>query len=141
MIFDMKKKNDLQNRFTITEDFNMKKVMITDDSAFSRNILRQIVESGNYRVIEAANGAEAIALFKTEKPDAVTMDLLMPDMDGIDAVKKILETDPEAKIIVSSTDKQKFRKQEAKEAGALAFVSKPVDPDEILGTLKNILGE
>lgn len=119
----------------------MKKVMITDDSAFSRNILRKIIESAKYQVIEAVNGTEAIALFKTEKPDAVTMDLLMPDMDGIDVVKKILETFPEAKIVVSSTDKQKFRKQEAKEAGALAFVSKPVDPDELLGTLKNILGE
>ncbi len=119
----------------------MKKIMITDDSAFSRNIMRQIIESGHYQVIEAANGAEATALFKTEKPDAVTMDLLMPDMDGIDAVKKILETDPEAKVIVCSTDKQKFRVKEAEDAGAAAFIPKPADPEKLLEMLNNILGE
>jgi len=123
------------------EGFDMKKIMITDDSAFSRNIMRQIIESGHYQVIEAANGSEAIALFKTGKPDAVTMDLLMPDMDGIDAVKKILEADPEAKVIVCSTDKQKFRVKEAKDAGAAAFIPKPADPEKLLEILNNILGE
>lgn len=117
----------------------MKKVMIVDDAAFSRNIVRQMVEAGGYQVIEASNGNESLELYKTEKPDAVTMDLLMPDMDGMDAARKIMEIDPNAKIIVCSTDKQKYRQDEARELGATGFIAKPVDPEELIKTLKNIL--
>lgn len=117
----------------------MKKIMIVDDALFSRNIMKQMIVSGGYETIEAGSGSEAIELFKTEKPDAATMDLLMPDMDGMDAVRKILEIDPEAKIIICSTDKQKFRQDEARETGAAGFIPKPVDPEKLLDTLKNIL--
>jgi len=117
----------------------MKKILIVDDSAFSRNIIKQIVISEGYEAIEAGNGTEALSLFQTEKPDIVTVDLLMPDIDGIDLVKKIRETAPGAKIIVCSTDKQKFRQKEAKAAGAAAFVPKPIDPESLLETIKNLL--
>jgi len=117
----------------------MKKIMIVDDSAFSRNIHKQILESAGYQVTEAASGADAVELYKKEKPDAVTMDLLMPDMDGMDAAKEILKADSNAKIIICSTDKQKFRKKEAKEIGAKGFVAKPVDPEELLDLLQEIL--
>ena len=118
----------------------MKKVLIVDDAAFSRMILRQLLESGGYEVSEAENGAEALKQFETEKPDAVTMDLLMPDMDGMDVVREIMKADENAKIIICSTDKQKFRREEARESGAQGFIPKPVDPDNLLGTLKKILG-
>jgi two-component system chemotaxis response regulator CheY len=117
----------------------MKKILIVDDAAFSRGMLKRMVESAGYEVIEAGSGEEALEKFKTEKPDLVTMDLLMPDMDGIDVVRKIMETDPGAKAIVCSTDKQKFRQDEARDAGAAAFLPKPVDPEKLLETLKNIL--
>lgn len=117
------------------------KILIVDDAAFSRNILKQIVEAGGFQVAEAANGAEALEMFEKEKPDAVTMDLLMPDMDGMDVVRKILANDPEAKVIVISTDKQKFRQEEAKDAGVAGFIPKPVDPEKLLETLKQIQGD
>ena len=116
----------------------MKKILIVDDALFSRNIMKQMIMSGGHEALEAGNGTEAVSVFKSERPDAVTMDLLMPDMDGIDAVKKILKIDPEANIIICSTDKQKFRKEEAREAGAVGFIPKPVDPEKLLDTLKNI---
>jgi len=119
----------------------MKKVLIVDDALFSRNIMKQMIEAGGYQTIEAGSGTEALELFKTEKPDAATMDLLMADMDGMDAVRKILETDPEAKIIICSTDKQKFRQNEAREVGAAGFIAKPVDPEKLLETLKNIFDD
>ncbi|OQX10801.1 MAG: hypothetical protein BWK80_45395 [Desulfobacteraceae bacterium IS3] len=117
----------------------MKKILIVDDSAFSRNIIRQIVTSDGYQAVEAGTGTEALMLFQTEKPDIVTLDLLMPDTDGIDVVRKIAETSPGAKMIVCSTDKQKFRQKEAKAAGAAAFVPKPIDPELLLETIKNLL--
>lgn len=117
----------------------MKKIMIVDDSGFSRNIMKQMVESGGYQAIEAASGAEALKLFETEKPDAITMDLLMPDMDGMDVVRKIMEMDADAKIIICSTDKQKYRQDEAKETRVQEFIPKPVDSEKLLNTLKNIL--
>ncbi len=102
---------------------------------------KHIIESGGYEVTEAANGTEALEVFKTEKPDLVTLDLLMPDMDGMDVLKSILKADPGAKAIICSTDKQKFRQEEAKEIGALGFVAKPVDPEKILEMIKNILDD
>ena len=119
----------------------MKKILIVDDAAFSRSIHRQVIESGGYEVIEAACGKDALEMFKTEKPDLVTMDLLMPDMDGMDVVRKIMEADPDAKAIICSTDKQKFRQEEAREVGAVGFIPKPVDPDTLLGLLKTIFDD
>ncbi|QTA88038.1 response regulator [Desulfonema magnum] len=119
----------------------MKKVLIVDDAAFARSIQKQIIASVGYEVTEAGNGAEALEVFKTEKPDLVTLDLLMPDMDGMDVLKSILEEDPDAKAIICSTDKQKFRQEEAKETGALGFVAKPVDPEKLLEMIKNILDD
>lgn len=119
----------------------MKTVLIMDDSAFSRGILRKVIESGGYRTIEAANGTQAVALFESERPDLVTLDLLMPDMDGIDVAKKILEIDPAAKTVIVSTDKQKFRKKEAKAAGVLAFIPKPIDDEDFLEEINRLLDE
>ena len=90
------------------------------------------------QAIEASSGKEAIEKFDSEKPDAVMVDLLMPDMDGIDVVKKIREKDSSAKIIVCSADKQKFRQDDAKDAGAIAFFPKPVNPEKLCEVLNSI---
>lgn len=112
------------------EAFRMKKILIVDDSMFTRNIHKQIIsEILECQIFEAANGEEAIALYQQEKPDLVLMDLLMPGMDGLTVTRKIISDDEHAKIIICSTDKQKFRQQEATDAGATAFVPKPVDPE------------
>lgn len=116
----------------------MKKILIVDDAAFTRSIHKQIVVSAGYEAIEASCGAQAIEKFDSEKPDVVMVDLLMPDMDGMDVVKKIREKDSTAKIIVCSADKQKFRQDDAKAAGAIAFFPKPVNPEKLMEILKQI---
>ncbi len=117
----------------------MKKILIVDDSAFTRGIHKQILESVGYATLEAADGAEALEKFEKEKPDLAVVDLLMPDMDGIDVIKKILEMDPDAKTVICSTDKQKARQKEATEAGVLGFLIKPANAETMVATLKSIL--
>ncbi len=116
----------------------MKRVLIVDDSTFTRNIHKQIITSVGYQTLEAANGAEAIETFEKEKPDLVIIDLLMPDMDGMDAVSKILEKDADAKVIVCSTDKQKYRKEQASELGVQGFLTKPVNAEKFRETVQDL---
>ncbi|MBW1734300.1 MAG: response regulator [Deltaproteobacteria bacterium] len=118
----------------------MIKILIVDDSAFTRAIHRQVIQNEGYQAVEAASGAEALDLFKKEKPDLVMMDLLMPEMDGMDVTKKILEIQPKAKIVICSTDRQKTRQAEAKQVGAVGFLTKPIDKKKMADTLRNILG-
>jgi two-component system chemotaxis response regulator CheY len=117
----------------------MKKVLIVDDSAFTRSIHNQIITSAGYQTLEAASGAEAVATFEKEKPDLVVMDLLMPDMDGMDAVRKILQINADARIVICSVDRQRYRRKEAQEIGAVGFVSKPVDADKMIELLSDLL--
>ena len=119
----------------------MKKILIVDDSAFTRGIHRQILESEGYETLEAASGAEALEKFKKEKPDLSIVDLLMPDMDGMDVIRKILEIDPDARTVICSTDKQKARQEDAKEIGVLGFLVKPINSEKIVAILRKILGD
>ena len=119
----------------------MKKILIVDDSGFTRNIHKQIITSQGYEVVEAGSGTEGVEMFSQEKPDLVMIDLLMPDMDGMEAVGKMLEIDPAAKTVVCSTDKQKARQEEAKEIGVLAFLTKPVNSEKIAETLDQLLAD
>lgn len=121
------------------EQHVMKKVLIVDDSAFTRSIHNQIITSAGYQTLEAASGAEAVATFEEEKPDLVVMDLLMPDMDGMDAIRRILKINADARIVICSVDRQRYRRKEAKEIGAVGFVSKPVNADEMIELLSDIL--
>lgn len=118
----------------------MKTILIVDDSIFTRNIHQQLIAAAGYRTVTAAGGGEAIAVYESEKPDLVTMDLLMPDMDGMEALQKIREMDPGARVVICSTDKQKYRREEATQFGAVGFLAKPVDPDELVALLADILG-
>ncbi len=117
----------------------MKKILIVDDSAFTRDIHRQIVESMGFASVEASNGEEAIEVFSKETPDLTMVDLLMPGMDGIDVVKALIALKNDAKIVVCSTDKQKFRQEDARRAGAAAFLTKPVDAEKVVDTLNKLL--
>lgn len=117
----------------------MKKILIVDDSAFTRGIHRRVLESVGYVTIEAGGGVEALDSFEKEKPDLAMVDLLMPDMDGMDVIKKILEIDPDAKTVICSSDKQKARQQDAKELGAKAFIPKPADAEKMVATIQEIL--
>ncbi len=113
------------------------RVMIADDAAFMRMLLKGILEKGGYEVVaEAKDGVEAIEKFKELKPQVVTMDITMPDMDGIHAVKEIMAMDPEAKIIMVSAMGQQAMVVDAMKAGVKDFIVKPFQAEQILATLK-----
>jgi two-component system chemotaxis response regulator CheY len=118
----------------------MKKILIVDDSALARTIHRRIVLGEGFEVVEAASGKEAIEVYKNERPDIMITDLLMPDIDGMEVAKQILGMDPAAKIIICSTDRQKYRRQDADAIGAKAFLTKPVNTDELKAVLEKVLG-
>lgn len=118
-----------------------KKVLITDDTAFMRMSLRNILEKNGYEVAaEAEDGNQAVEKYEEVNPDLVTMDITMPNMDGITAIKKILEKDPEAKIIVVSAMGQKALVIEALNSGAKDFIVKPFQPDRILEAIQKAAG-
>lgn len=119
----------------------MKTILIVDDSLFTRTIHQQIFESAGYQTLTAQNGKEALSVYQSRQPDLVTLDLLMPDMDGMETLGRLREIDPDAKIIVCSTDKQQYRRQTAKSLGAVGFFAKPVDPDKLLPRVADILGD
>jgi len=119
-----------------------KKILITDDAAFMRMMIKNIVTKAGYEVIgEAENGAQAVEMYKEHKPDLVTMDITMPEMDGIQTVKAIKEIDPNANIVMCSAMGQQAMVMEAIQAGAKDFIVKPFQQDRILQTIERIIGK
>lgn len=116
-----------------------KRVLIVDDAAFMRMLLKDIITKAGYEVAgEAANGVEAVEKYKELKPDVVTMDITMPEMDGITAIKKIREIDPNAKIIVCSVMGQQAMVIEAIQAGAKDFIVKPFQHSRVIEALQKL---
>lgn len=114
----------------------MKRVLIIDDAMFMRHTLRVILEKNEYEVVgEAGDGPTGILKFKELSPDIVTMDITMPEMDGITAIREIKKVDPEAKIVVISAMGQQTSIMEAIAAGAQRFIVKPFKDDIVLKTL------
>ncbi|WP_315121910.1 response regulator [uncultured Clostridium sp.] len=119
----------------------MAKVLIVDDAAFMRMMIKDILEKNGYEVIgEANNGIKAVELYKKERPDIVTMDITMPDMDGIQAVKEIKAMDSSAKIIMCSAMGQQTMVMDAIKAGAKDFIVKPFQADRVLEAIKKVVG-
>jgi len=127
------------------EDKMAKKVLIVDDSAFTRKIIVDILSKEGYEIAgEAENGSEAIKLYKKTKPDLVTMDIVMPEMDdidGIDAVREIVKMDPKARILMVTAVGQRESLNKAQNAGAKGFIVKPFDSSIIINEVKKILEE
>ncbi len=120
---------------------NEKTVLVVDDAAFMRMMLKDILEKNGFKVVgEAANGEEAIKKYKDLKPDVVTMDITMPVLDGIKAVKKIKKIDPEAKILMVSAMGQEKLIIESIEAGAEDFIVKPFQPGKVVEAVKKCVG-
>lgn len=117
-----------------------KKILVVDDATIMRLMLKHLFENNDFTVVEAANGREAVELYSAHKPDLVTMDITMPDMDGITAVKEILKIDPAAKIIMCSAMGQVDKVKAAVMAGAKSFLVKPLQPERVLATVKQFLG-
>jgi len=113
-----------------------KTVLITDDTAFMRMTLRNVIQKNGFTVVgEAADGEEAVNKYKELRPDLVTMDITMPKMDGITAIKEIVKFDPNARIIVCSAMGQKPMVIEALNAGARDFLVKPFDAQRVVEAL------
>lgn len=118
-----------------------KRILITDDALFMRVTLRNIVTENGYDVAgEASNGREAVELYRRLSPDLVLMDITMPEMDGIAALKAIRAADPAANVVMCSAMGQKELVIEAVQAGAKDFIVKPFQPDRVVGSLTKILG-
>jgi len=115
-------------------------VLIVDDAMFMRRMLTDILEKGGYMIVgESASGKEAVEKYNELKPDLVTMDIIMPDMSGIEAVKEIKKHDAKAKILIVSAMGQQALVMEAIQAGALDFVVKPFQPSRVLEAIERIL--
>ncbi|HOP75145.1 MAG TPA: response regulator [Bacillota bacterium] len=116
------------------------RVLVVDDAAFMRMMIKDILRKGGYEVVgEAEDGAKAIEKYKELQPDLVTMDITMPDMDGIAAVKEIRKIDPNALIIMCSAMGQQSMVIDAIQAGARDFVVKPFQPDRVLEAVRKVL--
>ncbi len=116
------------------------KVLIVDDAGFMRIMLKDIIIKGGFEVVaEADNGITAVELYKKLKPDAVTMDITMPGMDGIRALKEILLFDRDAKVIMCTALGQHTMVVEAIKVGAVDFIGKPFQKDQVVSALKKAL--
>jgi two-component system, chemotaxis family, chemotaxis protein CheY len=118
-----------------------KRILITDDALFMRVTLRNILTKSGYEIAgEASNGRESVELYQQMQPDLVTMDITMPEMDGISAVRRIRELNPDAKIIMCTAMGQKNMVMEAVAAGARDFIIKPFQPDKVLESVQKQIG-
>ncbi len=118
-----------------------KSVLIVDDAAFMRMMVKDILTKGGYDVVgEAENGAVAVAKYDELKPDLVTLDITMPEMDGLEALKKIKEKDPGAVVIMCSAMGQQAMVIESIQSGAKDFIVKPFQADRVLEAVKKAIG-
>jgi two-component system chemotaxis response regulator CheY len=116
------------------------KVLVVDDAIFMRKMIAEIlVENGMDVAGEADNGSSAVERYKELKPDLVTMDIIMPEMNGIDAVRQILAVDSQAKIVMCSALGQQALVQEALSAGAKDFLIKPFNPSRVVEVVNRVL--
>jgi len=116
-------------------------VLICDDAIFMRTMVGDILTGAGYEVIgEAETGVQAVEKYKLLRPDLVTMDIVMPDMGGIDAVRAIVAHDPQAKVLMCSAMGQQSLVVEAIQAGAKDFVVKPFQPSRVLEAVQRVLG-
>ena len=115
-------------------------VLIVDDLAFIKIVLRDILEKSGFRVVgEASNGEQAITMYQDTRPDVVLMDITMPGMDGITALKRIRQIDPAARVIICSALGQQRLIVQAIQLGAKDFIVKPFQPQRVVSALKKAL--
>lgn len=117
------------------------KILIVDDAAFMRMMIKDNLKNNGYvNLIEAADGEQAVQVYKAEKPDLVIMDITMPNKNGLEALKEIRGIDPNAKVIMCSAMGQESMVVEAIRNGAKDFIVKPFKADRIIKTVQGIIG-
>lgn len=118
----------------------MSKIMIVDDAQFMRVRLSKLLTGHGYEVVEAENGEQAVQTYRSVQPDAVLMDVTMPEKDGLQALAEIRTYDTQAKVIMLTALGQESMVLQAVQAGAKDYVVKPFDPDRVLRALQKALG-
>ncbi|MDH5604956.1 MAG: response regulator [Cyclobacteriaceae bacterium] len=117
------------------------KILVVDDSLFQRRVIGDILRENNYEVLQASNGREGIKLFESDHPTLILLDLLMPDMNGIEVIKEIKKRSGSQKIIVLSADIQQAIKDECADLGVFKFLNKPAKEKELLEVISAALNE
>jgi len=117
----------------------MKRVLVVDDAAFMRMAIKIMLEKGDFEIVgEAENGAVGVKKYQELRPDIVTMDVTMPEMSGLEALKAIMKLDPAAKVVMVSAMGQEAVVKEAILNGAKSFIVKPFKEDHVIQTLSKI---
>jgi len=115
-------------------------VLICDDAEFMRTMIGEILTEAGFQIVgEAENGVQAVERYRELRPDLVTMDIMMPEMGGIDALRQIVAEDPAAKVLICSAMGQQALVIEAIQAGARDFVVKPFQPSRVLEAVQRTL--
>ena len=139
--------SDINNLLTITQQADslrprammMKRLLVVDDALFMRKMLCGVAAEAGWEVVaEACNGADAVALYQQHRPDLVTMDLVMPVMGGLEALRQIRALDPNAKVIVVTALDQKQSLMESIRDGAIDFIVKPFERERVLALLAKL---
>jgi two-component system chemotaxis response regulator CheY len=116
-----------------------KKILIVDDAPFMRTRIKNLLNQNHYQVIEAENGLQAVEKYREEKPDLVLMDITMPEMDGITALKELKKIDANCKIAMLSAMGQEKIVIEALKCGAKDFILKPFQSERVINTINKLL--
>ena len=120
----------------------MAKIMMVDDAAFMRKVIKDTLSKAGYTDLhEAVDGADAVEKYNELKPDLVLMDITMPNMDGLEALKTIRAADPNANVVMCSAMGQETMVIDAIRSGAKDFIVKPFKPERVLKTVTSIVGE
>lgn len=117
----------------------MAKIMVVDDAAFMRMKLSQLLKAQGHEVCEASTGAQAVADYKTNAPDAVLLDITMPDMDGLAALQELMAVDPGARVAMVTAMGQQSIVLQALKAGARDFVIKPFNAERVLNAVEKLI--
>lgn len=119
-----------------------KRILVVDDSSYMRGVIKKILKSIGYTsILEADDGEAARAVFEKERPDMVLLDIVMPNMSGIDALREIRAIDPAARVVMVSAIGQEVIIKEALTLGATGFIIKPFDEAQVKGVVTKVLGE
>jgi two-component system chemotaxis response regulator CheY len=120
----------------------MARILVADDTLFTRVLLRKILSDAGHEVVgEAATGREVLERYAELRPDVVTLDIIMPDMDGITALKELMKLDPNARVIMITSVDYEERVVGCINAGAKGYIIKPFEPDQVISEIERVLTE
>jgi two-component system chemotaxis response regulator CheY len=121
--------------------FNDLSMLITDDSIIARKKIKGLLKDTGFKITEAVNGNEALEILEIERFDIILLDLLMPELDGFDVLRRLKDKNMKIPVIVISADIQEATRELCMELGASGFLNKPPSKDELLATIENVINK